>query len=80
MVTAVFVCVTGAFINSNRPIAVFAGNERTGIPYQFGVGWDHAADQLPHVATAADLDPSLGTFYRYDVMPTAGSTFFDTFQ
>ena len=70
----------GTFINSNKPVAVFSGNERTGIPYQQYVGWDHAADQLPKIATAADLNPSLGTAYRYDVMPTAENQLYDTYQ
>lgn len=74
------VVFTGTFINSNKPVAVFAGNERSGIPYQAYVGWDHAADQMPHIATSVDLDSSLGSSYRYDVLPTAGNELYDTYQ
>lgn len=70
----------GTFINANKPVAVFAGNERTGIPYQANVGWDHAADQIPKIAAKVDLDPRLGNAYRYDVMPTTGNNLYDTYQ
>jgi len=71
---------TGTFINSNRPVGVFAGNERSGIPYQSYVGYDHAADQLPAIIRKSELAPHAGTSFRYDVLPTVGNDLYDRYQ
>lgn len=59
---------------------MFSGNERTGIPFEAYAGWDHAADQLPKIPTAVDLDVSRGGAYRYDVWPTPDSQTADQYQ
>ncbi len=41
--------LSGSFVKSDKPVAVFAGSLSTTIPYEATGGWDHLYEQMPPV-------------------------------